>query len=403
MYWFRPYIWNTDVESYIKSLYELRASPIRSENHPYWHKADFFKRGKWYDFYHILSYRVDFHGNEHPCDTHMRADTMREVREMKAEGFRYFTINPSIQENTPYRFPAHLPLVFEVEDASNTMPLPLRQEFAAMYARLRHYSVYYFDPQIYDDLLLQCLYDPPHESKSELFLRPWKGPYFRSDADWLYILQWIANKYLDIYNQQNTLQRLKERQAELVRTCLIKETRFAWLGWYEPVPVREWEELAKIKAFARDSNQEFLVGDNVKYMMRPGPPLYGTDEAERRIANQIKLLPKFNARVRIASGEYTITTEKPSGYSNEQELHRRIQAIQEQNTKDGYIHLRADVEAELMQRRQSLLSSSSSVQKPQQQSSHRVARQVPVKGKCQNCGASNLPGAKFCNQCGEQL
>jgi hypothetical protein len=131
-----------------------------------------------------------------------------------------------------------------------------------------------------------------------------------------------------------------------------------------------------------------------------GPPPYGTDEVERRIANQIKSLPKFMARVRIASGEYTLTTEKPSGYSKEHELQQRIHAIQEQNRKDGYVRLRSEVEPELVHRRKGFQPPLASPHSPQSQ---RFARQVPIQGKCPNCGAPNAPGAKFCNQCGQSL
>jgi hypothetical protein len=131
-----------------------------------------------------------------------------------------------------------------------------------------------------------------------------------------------------------------------------------------------------------------------------GSPCALRDEVEKRIANQIKSLPKFTARVRIASGEYTITTEKPSGYSKEQELQQRIHAIQEQNRKDGYVRLRSEVEHELVHRQKAFQPPLAS---PRRTQSQRFARQVPLQGKCPNCGAPNAPGAKFCNQCGQSL
>ena len=47
------------------------------------------------------------------------------------------------------------------------------------------------------------------------------------------------------------------------------------------------------------------------------------------------------------------------------------------------------------------LASGTGAQQLQQAPQH--ARQVTVQGICPNCGKSNLPGAKFCNQCGTKL
>lgn len=146
------------------------------------------------------------------------------------------------------------------------------------------------------------------------------------------------------------------------------------------MPVTEWEELAHIKALMRDFGEEFMVGDNTRYQARQGPPPYGSDEVERRNANQIKQLPKYTAKVRIASGEYTIATEKPSGYCTEQVLQERIAKIQQQNLEDKntYLRKRTDVEAEMAQRRQAVRKGQ--VHIPQQQP-RRVARQVPLQEK----------------------
>jgi len=142
------------------------------------------------------------------------------------------------------------------------------------------------------------------------------------------------------------------------------------MGYYQPVRITEWE-FRNVGGFMYGHN-DLIQTDQEIYRMREGNPPYGSDEVERRNANQMKSLPKFTARVRIASGEYTISNGKPSGYSSEQELQQRIAKIQQQNLDKKYLRKRADVEAEMVQRRQSFT--------PQQQP-RRVARQVPLQEK----------------------
>lgn len=164
---------------------------------------------------------------------------------------------------------------------------------------------------------------------------------------------------------------LREAMGDIKDAYYVYGAKEIFLNsWYEPVPVVEQEYLS----LARRLGVEVYVGENVRYMARQMPPPYGSDEVERRIANQIKSLPKFTARVRIASGEYTISNAKPSGYSSEQELQQRIAYIQKQNLNKKYLRKRADVEAEMVQRRQAHTPQ-------QQQQQRRVARQVPLQEK----------------------
>jgi Double zinc ribbon len=156
------------------------------------------------------------------------------------------------------------------------------------------------------------------------------------------------------------------------------------------------------------------------------------------MANQLSGLPNFTVRVKIgtnapqnpgkkclscsllnnsgalyctgcgiklpAPNEYTIATLKPAGGIGKAAFDQRIAYIQTRNRDPrygGYCRPRKDVEAEIINR-QTACSGSPPAQ-PQPQQPHRVARQVPVQGNCQTCGASNAPGAKFCNQCGTKL
>ncbi len=131
-------------------------------------------------------------------------------------------------------------------------------------------------------------------------------------------------------------------------------------------------------------------------------------DIRNEIANDIANLPKFTARVKIAlddtqNVEHMIKTLAP-GQVIARSLPQRMATIQAQNRKPDqfgrvYCRSRKEVEAEITNRQSSWDGSSPA--RPQQQARH--ARQVPVQGKCQNCGASNSPGSQFCNQCGTKL
>jgi len=171
-----------------------------------------------------------------------------------------------------------------------------------------------------------------------------------------------------------------------------------------------------------------------KTIMHPQRPY---QDVRNDIANQLSGLPAFTARVKLgtnapqnpgktclscgllntsgaryctgcnsklpAPNEYIITTIKPAGGMGTQQLDQRIKRIQARNIQDGYVRERTKVEAEITQRQTQRCGSPPAQPQQPQQPPHRVARQVPVQGKCQNCGASNSPGSKFCNQCGGKL
>jgi hypothetical protein len=129
-------------------------------------------------------------------------------------------------------------------------------------------------------------------------------------------------------------------------------------------------------------------------------------DIQNEIANQLSSLPNFTARTRIIvegqTVEHTIKTLEPEKGLYGKALQERIVRIQTLNRRDGYTRARTDVEAEITLRQTSC--SGFLVAQPQpQQPLPRHARQVPVQGKCKNCGAANSLGAKFCNQCGTKL
>ncbi len=72
-----------------------------------------------------------------------------------------------------------------------------------------------------------------------------------------------------------------------------------------------------------------------------------------------------------------------------------------------YCRAEVEIDEEIRKRHESLRQAQAvSVNKPQQPTSQtsRHARQVPVQGKCPNCGFSKNPSeARFCMQCGTKL
>jgi len=172
-----------------------------------------------------------------------------------------------------------------------------------------------------------------------------------------------------------------------------------------------------------------------KTIMHPQRPY---QDVKNDIANQLSGLPNFTARVRLdetfpqnpgkiclsckllnnpgtkhctgcgkelpTPNEYTIETIKPTGYLGAQQLQQRIQGIQARNRQKLYCRSKKDIEAEITKRQTSYSGGSAPAQPqipPQQPPRH--ARQVPLQKHCSNCGASNAPGSKFCNQCGTKI
>lgn len=124
-------------------------------------------------------------------------------------------------------------------------------------------------------------------------------------------------------------------------------------------------------------------------------------DMQNDIANQLRGLPKFTARVKTtdANGflvEHTIQTIKPGTGIFGIVLQERKEKIQQQNCKDGYIKDRASVKAEIAQRQAHFNLQGSQPQPGKQPQGRKML-------VCQTCGANNSQGAKFCNQCGEKL
>lgn len=337
MRWFRPYEYDPAVEEYVKTLYEKREALYQPRET--WR----FKKHNWWDekerpLYKQVSYYLDYYGKKHFFGSW-------DSKKHHSSPHAYYAIKSHIEKGKPYRFPHQLPIWYERQDG--VINETLLEEFQHMYLPFRRYACYYFDVDLYHEILLKnCSLDASwgHEPYAGTFLMPFKGPYFRTDGDWLAILKWIYEKSSQIKFQQTEVQRLEVQRQELYARSFHEESRSIDRGYWEPEPVEEWEYLAQLKALARDFGEEFLVGDNSKYRARLGNPPYGSDEVERRTANQIKKLDKYTARVRIPSGEYTITTTAPNPV---EDITKRIEQIYQQNLADGYLRRRSDVEKEV--------------------------------------------------------
>lgn len=85
-------------------------------------------------------------------------------------------------------------------------------------------------------------------------------------------------------------------------------------------------------------------------MMQPVPTELPSSEVEARIANQLKQLKKFQARVRTTDGEATISTLPPTGGISQQDLLALVEEIKQRNLQAGYLRLRSDVEREIASR-----------------------------------------------------
>jgi hypothetical protein len=178
--------------------------------------------------------------------------------------------------------------------------------------------------------------------------------------------------------------------------------------------------------------QEIVMGHGIQL---------SSAEMAARIANQLSGLPNYTARVKIgtnvpqnptkkclscghqgnsgakfchacgkqlpAPNEYIIETLPPGQSIGKTALQQRLAAIQTRNRDPrygGYCRPRKDVEAEITKRQQQFSGSPAlQPQQPPPQQPKRYGRQVPLQGNCPNCGKSNPPGSKFCNQCGGKL
>ncbi|HEY7348784.1 MAG TPA: hypothetical protein VH599_10755 [Ktedonobacterales bacterium] len=87
-------------------------------------------------------------------------------------------------------------------------------------------------------------------------------------------------------------------------------------------------------------------------MVQPVPTELSSSEVEARIANQLKQLGRFRARVRTTEGEATISTLPPAGGISQQDLLALVDEIKQRNLQAGYLQLRSDVEREIASRQQ---------------------------------------------------
>ena len=106
----------------------------------------------------------------------------------------------------------------------------------------------------------------------------------------------------------------------------------------------------QLRTIMRELADDPVEADSGLMQEVPGPEI-PTPEVEARIANQLKQLYPYTARVRIASGEYTIKTIDSTGRVSDNDLAKRIEDIQKQNIRDGYLRLRSVVDAEIASRR----------------------------------------------------
>jgi hypothetical protein len=322
----RPFIYDPEVEAYFKDMYEIRSSFGFTYSHPKY-------MGK-----RQLSYYRDFSGEYHKVERHFTGK--------KLPPFTYYAIKPHIKANTRYQFPLHFPCAFEEEALYDP---EIVEELKTLYAPMKQRAYYLFDVGEYERYLSQ-VYSAAGTS-IEVLTNPWTGPYL-SDHDLLTLLKLIYQRTVPYISHEDIrygeILELERRQRSLEINHFRTETFMEELGWYEPEPIFELEYIRAEREWGRIIGHEFMVGDNYKYRARLGPPPYGSDEVANRTANQIKQLDKFTARVRIPSGEYTITTIAPQKNMDINTLNKRIAQIYQQNLTDGFLRLRSDVEKELL-------------------------------------------------------
>jgi hypothetical protein len=316
----RPDIYDPQVEAYIKDMYELRSSLGFTYSHPkYMGKSQ-------------LTYYRDFSGEYHKLERHFTGT--------KLPPFTYYAIKPYIKANTRYQFPLHFPCIFE--DTSFGYDPEFVEELKTIYAPIKKRAYYLFDVTKYEYYLSQVF--SAADTSIHVLSNPWIGPYL-SDRDWLTILKLIYQRTVPYISPEDIrygeILELEAKQRSLQIRHFRTETFMEEIGYYVPEPI--------VQPVSRDEYyQHYTMGDGYKYRARLSPPPYGSDEVANRTANQIKQLDKFTARVRIPSGEYTITTIAPQKELEASKLRKRIEQTYQQNLKDGFLRLRSDVEKELI-------------------------------------------------------
>jgi hypothetical protein len=287
------------------------------------------------------------------------------------------------------------------------------------------------EKKLKDRIKKAAFYDEPYDNVDWLSINP-------SLLQWHFVKRETVNKYLytsvstyiDVWELVKGQEHTWYTQASLAREI---NRIIAWWGGKEKFDafitgLYSVMKILAVEPIEADSGRQEIV-------MRPGTVRPFAD-VKNDIANQLSGLTNFTARVKlgtnapqnpgktclscgllnnpgvldcvqcqtkiIGANEYTITTIKPAGYIGTQQLDQRIKRIQARNIQQGYLRDRTQVETEIIKRQTSCSGSPpAQPQLPPQQPRH--ARQVPLQGNCQNCGASNSPGSKFCNQCGAKL
>ena len=324
---FRPFIYDPEVEAYIKDMYQLRNSLSFT-----YHKRNIGPTQ--------LTYYQDYSGQHHKQERYFSKGT-------KVPAYRYFAIKPHIKPNTQYQFPLHFPSAFEEEYLYDP---EFVEELKTFYQPFKRRAYYLFDAPEYERYLANNYLDP--DADIHCFANHWQGPYL-SDRDWLAILKWVyqktRTKYLPVKFREEELQNLESKLRNLEYTYYQTTYETIEFDWYEPEPIMEPEYLQAAREWGRIigdyTGRAFQVGDNCKYRARLGPSPYGSDEVANRTANQIKQLAKFTARVRLPSGEYTIQTIAPLPATD---ITKRVKQIYDHNILDGFLRLRSDVEKELL-------------------------------------------------------
>jgi hypothetical protein len=161
---------------------------------------------------------------------------------------------------------------------------------------------------------------------------------------------------------------------------------------------KRWTDfMLSIRKMLDALRNEPIMTESGKYEEKPLAPRTYAD-MQNEIASTLANLPRFTARVKIASDtqtiEHTVKTLPPEHGIGRTALEQWKASIKAQNVQNDCYRSRKEVEEEITNRQQHASGAA-----PTQH-----ARQVPVKGNCPQCGFSNnRPGANFCMQCGTKL